>query len=457
MPLAFQPSAQSSSKGCAWSGVWVALAALFFFGQAEPLLASSTGPAASGSVSQLAQGLNDLGLDVPSLVVFGSILDVDQRLTDDRRAELQADLMQQLGSAVPLATTYHPQALSLAAARLRARRSNVALVFIELALHSSKLELRARVFRFPRSFWQKARAPKGTLTSDRRFAAPLDASLRQYFPRRLPLSWKPHQVANPVAATVALACGDIDLDGKNEVLIVGRSSVVLGQVGKTQFLALQKSSPAKWGPVAGAPLRAPLASAHIAEGRALIGLSDRQQLFVVDEKLELVETRPRGYPLSASSCAPFTELGLGEPSSDCQRASDLKQANHYDALLVGQYLERSGGSARLEVRLPVGSTTAEISLESTSLGVLEHKLEGAGAALAAADLDGDGSIELITSTANAGAADGVVAHFLGARGLSRMIETAGAPVHALTVCPFTGTNPLSVLVAAGQHLWVLSQ
>jgi hypothetical protein len=122
----------------------------------------------------------------------------------------------------------------------------------------------------------------------------------------------------------------------------------------------------------------------------------------------------------------------------------------------GTLTEANGTVTIDEAIVENGTKVASISVERAASATLHLRLENVGNAIAWADLDGDGTIEFISSrSVDDSKEDGLLVHTLKGDQLLERKAFKGGPVQALTVCPFTGRNPLTVVAAVGSNLLAL--
>lgn len=411
------------------------------------------------SLSRLSQAIGQLPLTEASLVVFGPLGEQGEvKLSDDARKSLHVQLVQIVGSGVSLARTRLSEALSPREARTQARRRGLALVYIAPSMAGGSLALEVTFTQWPTSFWQRTLLPEGTTTLHESLRVPADELIRRLLPPARGLMTETKKFKNPIQSPVALSCGDIDGDGGQELLIVGRRDLALGRFTENQFVTEVKSNWADLSPVADSPLRAPLGAAQMDESGAIIGLSDRARMVKLDSQLKLLSDAPRAYPLSVKDCVQFTPTGLSENSFQCDfHPAGTRPAGRgaLDALAMGQVTEPSGVVSRVTTVLPVGEDSLT-RVESGAHTGAELKSAKIGDAFVWSDLDGDGSLELLSSSASgANGQDAILVHSLKEGRLRPLTELKAGPIHAVIACPFAGSNPLLVVAAVGNELWVL--
>lgn len=411
------------------------------------------------TLTRLSKKLAALPLGEASLVVFAPLkTQAKQKLNPKALGAFQRSLVDVVGSGAPLAQKRLTQALGLNEARTEARRRNLALLYVEPSLRNGTLSLDVTFTQWPSSFWQRVLLPQGTVTHHSLLKESADEVLRRLLPPPKGLLTTLLKFPNPVHSPVALACGDLDQDGGAELLIVGRHEIAVGRFEGRKFL---KEASVLWSTlsaVAAAPLRSPIAAAQLTPEGVIVGLSDRENLVHLNARLEKLEEAPSAYPVSARSCVTFGPTGLGNTESSCLSTKSPPSTPHsseFDAVARGQVTEESGVVSRVRSQLTHGGVT-QSTIESGLRAGQTIETSGLGAALVWADLEGDGTLELLASGPGISAkSDEISLLRLEEKGLKRLKRLKSGEVHALAACPFTGENPLPVIAAVGRELWLL--
>ena len=417
---------------------------------------------AASSLSQLALDLaNSYELAEAPLVVVGPLdTRAFQALDAAALRALHARFREIVGAAIAPVAARSDEPLDPTQARREARRRGVPLVYLAPTLRGGEVLLSVDIVAWPRTLWQKARAPHGTLLQQFTLRAPVDAEIRRFVPPLPGLFSERGAVATPVRDVVALACGELE-DARTSLFVVGRRDVALGHFERARFVTTRVRPWSELSPLSATPLREPLLRAVYGTSTIDLGSSDRAEALRLDQRLDIVGRSRRMLPLDGTSCAAFSTTGREPTSSTCRFAlgapersptpvetadSLVHDLRRSIALADGTSIEVTlSQSARLEpgrlvVRSPLRS---DVTLLLPELGSVAE----------IADLDGDGAFELISSGPSAlGEPDRLrVDRFDGAR-LEKRAEFPVDSIRALTVCPFRGESPLPIVAATDEQL-----
>jgi hypothetical protein len=305
--------------------------------------------------------------------------------------------------------------------------------------------------------------PERILHQNTVLRVPADGQVRALSPPAQTGLAKLESAKTPIRAPIALACGDFG-EGREEILIVGRQTLAIGALKNGKFESRVSRPYADLSPVAGAPLRLPLGAAVSTHEGTFVGVSDREEFLLLDHHLRVIGRSKRTYPLGEGLCAPFTETGISSSSEPCPSmksntppgVSNLLEGPGLDAFAVGQMTQAAGTTTDYLATLATGKSELSLSISSAAVGRKSQKLQELGSAIALGDIDGDGTMDLVTSNASAPSEEDlllVISHLEDTP--QPVARRAMKSISALALCPFSGTNPLTIVVASGDQLLLL--
>lgn len=370
-----------------------------------------------------------------------------------------------VASAIPLVHARLAAPASFSEARSAARRADRPLVFLQPELRGGTLLLSVDSVQWPHGFWQRTKNPEGTVVQHLALSVPADGEIRSFLPRPSGIFASKKTFPNPIPDPLAIACGDADGNGGQEVVVVGRRRIMVGRFSEAGFVRSYEADWSAESPVSSTPLRAPLASAIVEPGAVTIGLSDR--MF----GLRLVAT-PQGegrdaefapqkitrtYPVGDGRCLQYSATGILPEEEPCWTSGHVAVPKESLAVWLRAVVTDARGIPRVvTLRSTASGHAAEVEVRSTSSPTGRAALEHVGDQFAIADLDGDGLVEVVsTSPSERHERDSITVHTFDEGKLVPRRTLAAGPVHAMGVCPFFGKNPLAVVAAVGREFWVL--
>lgn len=407
-----------------------------------------------GSLSEVACALaRELSASAPNAVVVGVVA------PPSSAPPFQPAIAVNLAVKVALALGHGASAWPLAEDRARLARflSPRPLVVVEARVAGDAIEASAQAFAA-----RSAPSPEGARGSVGEPALrvverhALDAETRRFLPPVPIVRREFVRLGASDGDVVALACGDLDGSGVLAVASIGRTFVTLGTLTAGKYTPGARREEREFAPVAPVPLREPLAAAWITPERSLdFGSSDRSHATRLAAGGRALALDAR-LPWPGAGCAILDGLLISARPVPCTKDEPMRAetlaSEPFDAI-AGAVVVARDGSARV-VRAGRRASDGAVVVSDGARAV---KLEHAGAALAIADLDGDGAAELVTSLDTLEPkADGVVVYsWLGSALGERFREPVPAGVKALGVCPAAADRMATVLVATNAGLWAL--
>lgn len=423
---------------------------------------SGTGSA----LTQLARAVNTVAVSEPSLVVMGNASGaLGQSPGKAELSLLRERMLATVASAIELAAQREVTPLSPEEARRKARELRLPLVYLAPSLTGGSVRLEMTVDKWPRGLWQRAVHPRGVRTASAVFEVTADSSIRSLFPRPALSSLKATRLPLPLSEPLALACGDLGETGARSLATVNRQEIILASLKEGRVTTQTRRTWASLAEISGTPLRDPLAGAHFENDSLVIGLSDRAALVRLSQSLSQASYGRRVYPLGQGKCADFSATGILPSSLPCptfemkshitQIPPQVESEKSRDAYAEHSLVLPSGVVQTVSVELAHRTTRAVISISSASDQTRRLFIEDTGNAILLADLDGDGAIEVISASARDGSLDSLRIHTLKGGTISLVQSFSLGAVHALSICPFSGENPLTLIAAAGDALWTI--
>jgi hypothetical protein len=412
---------------------------------------------AAGAVDAVAQeAAQGLTQTPAAVVVVAAPLASDQPAP--RGDELALKIAALVAGRLGAGARAQPQASPLATARALAGRAS-ALVFVQVEIAKGDLRTTLDVYPSMANAWDRIRNPLPSPTSHAFASAKIDAEVRAFLAPLVLEQASLHKARHDEGDVLAVACGDVDGDGGNEIVLVSRARAAMGRVRGGRFVADRTAAWSALSPRAAVPMREALAGAVIAPGAVFLGTTDRAGLTLTPDLAG--HTPVAGIPVGSSEglvcLQPDAAAGAfdGAPVS-CAPSRDSKPkmavpAPRFDAFASASVVDASGAAhGVVVVREPSGHLKVK-------LGDATMAPDGDfGAQLAVLDLDQDGVPDLATS--GAGPDDAVnVFSVASATGelRGRLHLAAPAGVRAFAACPpEEGGEPVLVAVV-GSELWLV--
>jgi hypothetical protein len=365
----------------------------------------------------------------------------------------------------------HAEPVTPATAHALAHRAK-ALVYADIEIGAGQLRVTADLYRTTPNVWDRARLPAPSPVGHGYAAARVDAEVRAYL-APVPLSQgRIDRMTTDDRDIVAVACADVDDDGSLEIVTLGRRRAALGRGRSGRFVASKTALLRDLSSVAPAPLREPVGGIAIVPRRGEhgayidIGITDRAHGSRLDADLRPIGSIA-GVPFGAGpgdACVTFQGTSLASTWNKCADTDPLPlpaAEAPLDAAAFGPIVAPDG-TARIvaAVRDP---RTAELHLWSEANTAT---LPASGAQIAIADLDQDGTPEIVSTLdvpprPSAGSSDAnddalVITSWL-PDGTLRERSRTPVPngVRALAVCPPDRAGPSPIVLATASELWIV--
>lgn len=362
----------------------------------------------------------------------------------------------------------HPQPTTLSVARGVSGRA-ASLVYVELEIAKGELRGAADLHPVVSNSWDRLRNPAPGPRAHAYAGAPIDAEVRAFLQPIVLEQASLHKAKHDEADVLAIGCGDVDSDGGNELILATRSRVAVGKLRGGRFEVVRAAPWAQLASRAPVPLREPIASVVVPRGHRgelLVGVTDRGAV-AVDAKL-LTRRQLTGLPIPGAggeACALASpEIGAFEgsgvacaPLQDGAPAADLPApAARFDAIASLDLVGKDGAIAQIvAAREPTGKIRLRRS--DASGKSIEAPIDGAGAQLALADLDLDGTPEIAFS-GDTGDADALSIWSWRAGGggfVQRLRYPAKEGVRAIAACPPEERGLPALVAVVGGEVWLV--
>jgi hypothetical protein len=414
--------------------------------------------AAAGAMDVAAQeAVQALGLAPTSSVVVAAPLTSDQPAPqgDDLVLRMAALVAGRIGASARA----HPQTAALGPARAIAGRAS-ALVYVQTAVSKGDLRTTVDVYPSMGNAWDRIRNPLPSPIGHAFSSVKIDAEVRSFLTPLLLEQASVHRIKHDEPDVIAAACGDVDGDGGDELVLVSRERVSMGRIRGDKFVVERTAAWSELATRAPVPMREPLAGAVALEGAVAVGSTDRGSVSLT---ADFAGHAPLpGVPalgLDGIVCLmPEPSAGAfdGAPF-DCTVARDVKPkmavpSPRFDAFAAGTIADSQGNSrAVVAVREPSGKLRLRVG--DAQAFVAEGTV---GAALAVCDLDQDGVPEIAAGAD--GPDDALDIWTLAPDGTAlkpRVHLAAPAGVRALAVCPPEDHGQPTLVAVVGNEVWLV--
>jgi len=428
-----------------------ALLALLVLLSARPARAESALLASARGVA------HDLGSVPRSALVVAAPLASD--VAAPRGDALAVRIASLVASAVgsDAVASERPATLAIARARASAAKAG-ALVFLDVRVDTGELRVTADVYPVTTNAWDRLRTPPLPPSAHAYVHAPVAAEVRSYLS---PLHLERARVtkfAQDAGVVLAMACGDVDGRGGNDLVLVTEREVLWGYLSERRFVVARRAPASAIGHRAPVPLREPFATAVIAGGEGTVAVAWGDRLGArMGPDLAPREVLA-GFPVASEhglACA-LSDAAHGGFTDARVRCSDGRSLMEPPSTSAARATLDAWASVDLGVGAPV------LAARDVS-GPLRLSREGlpdvlivndVGAQVVVGDLDQDGVPEVVTTLARG--EDALVVSSWTKEGLApRQRWAAPAGVDAVAVCPAEVDDAPSVVAAVGGEIWVV--
>ncbi len=304
----------------------------------------------------------------------------------DNPSGLSARLASVIAGALGHGARASDEPAKLARARTLASTAGT-LVHLSPELARGELRVTVDVYRAPKSFWDRVRDPEPSPSQHAFVSRKLDAELRTFLPP-VPLFAKRIEKATTTEPDpVAIACGDADGDGAQEIVLVGRHRIQLGRIrGRTPPAPRHCQLGAALATVSLPAPRADWLRRIRSAGVLDVGSSDRLDAVRLRGDLALADKLGRRLPWPGGGCARIVGLSVRpeiEPCKEGDAAAVVSRMPEPADALAGALLVRK----RRQYAIGASGACVQLALlqcfRTTAAGAV--RISGAGAQLAVGD------------------------------------------------------------------------
>ena len=412
---------------------------------------------AAGAVDAVAQEAAQGLVQTPaSSVVVAAPLVSDQPAP--RGEELALRIAALAAGKLGAGARAHAQTAQLATARAIAGRAS-ALVYVQTELSKGDIRTTVDVYPSMANAWDRIRNPLPSPTGHAFSTAKIDAEVRTFLAPLMLEQASVHRARHDEGDVLAVACGDADGDGGDELVLVSRARVAMGRVRGGKFVVERTAPWSALAPRAPVTMREPLASAVVAPGIVDVGTTDREAVALTGDFVG--HTPISGVPVwggeGVMCLAPETAAGAfdGAPF-DCAVTREHKPklavpAPRFDAFATSNIVSATGVvRSVVAVREPSG----KLKLKAGDLQVAPEGVYGAQ--LAVLDFDQDGVPDVATTVD--GPDDALNLWTWAGPGpelQGRLHLAAPGGVRAMAVCPAEERGRPVLVAVVGAEVWLV--
>jgi hypothetical protein len=407
----------------------------------------------SGALEALAREAAQLGPIVgPALVVAAPLVSDRSARAEDLPLRLGALVAAQLGAEAKA----YPQSGPLPLARAAAGRQ--ALVFVRVAIALGEVRMTAELYPPLANSWDRIASPPARPTRQAVATAKVDAQVRALLPALTLDRASVKRFRHDEEDVLALACGDVDGDGSDDLLVLSRRRIALGRLQGSAFTVERTATWSGLAPRVAVPARQPLAGAVADRAAIDVGSTDYGGLELARDLTE--RSRLSGIPVwggRGPACLvaqPAAGAFDGAPI-DCAPSRDPKPAlavpaPRFDAFAAADVVDAKGAvRSVVAVREPSGGLRLRFGDETD---VVDGSF---GAQIAVGDLDQDGAPDVVTTSDRGDDAIDVLTVAPGTAPQRRLHLAAPEPVRALAVCPPGELGAPALAAVVGREVWLV--
>ncbi len=418
-------------------------------------------PAVVSVARDLAVAIGEL--DGRAIVAVGPLeSDIKTTRAEDLAVLVAAQLGGRRGWAVPKS----PE--PLAQAIVRGRGSPI-VVYLQVRIQRGRLQVTADAHPVPNTVWARVKNPTPGPIAHAFADTSIDAEVRSYLepvPLVAPLEFSKGKGFEP--DILAVACDDFDRDGAPEIVSVSPDQVTLLRLRGEKVHPEAAKLWSELSPREASPWREPMGTAFSAppEGYGLpmpldvvVSTTDRAKAVRLDTTLAVTRDFA-GFALAeggALSCARMQTTTITGPLDRCGDSEAApKRASvtgRFDSYAAANLVEPNGKPFEVWA----GRESGVVELRDSDGHFA--KIPAAGAQLAVGDLDQDGTPEILTSLdVERGKPDAVVVFSWernkGGPPKEKLRIPIASGVHALAVCPASGTGRVPFVIASTDQIVV---
>lgn len=332
-----------------------------------------------------------------------------------------------------------------------AQQGAEAVLVLEAQLHGTLVQVNATLIGKRANVWARLRGASHQVLAHAFVSKPLDAEVRSYLPKVPLVRPKVALFRSPLTQLNAIACADVDADGALDVALANRREVAWGTLTADGFSPVRGVPLGQLSGIAPVPLREPLTSLWFNGSTLEFSSTDRHHWLQLDAALEPLAKRPNQWGIGPGLCA--TRTAADRPTTfPCDAASASSDATSVLFDRAVAMAQEKPGQPTVAWR---DATTATLTIQTTTR---TWTLAERGAQVALHDLDHDGILEVVSTSASLSRNDDEIAvHSLRDDAREPRLEwsfpvTTG--VDAVAVCPMDGPSQSAILFASNDHVGV---